>query len=256
MVFAGLIGVSGILFLANSNSAQASGTYSWEIVLGDESDQDGDGGDHVREVTSYDTFPVGTVLTLVSVSLAGDTTACAAEGWNAIIRFPYDKDAEAASDPFNGPRFNKPEIWWSSDASNLNLADPYFAYEGDPFGSWPTVPFVTHVTGEAQSFYFRVACGPSGFSGPVTLSLRLTAEFPAGATTTNAPQETTTNAPQETTTTASPGSNEVSVTTTTPGSAIDLPVTGNSSNSTLAVALIVLGFGTAIGVRRRLLRSN
>ena len=235
MVFAGLIGASGILLLANSSSAQASTIYTWDVVLGEDSDHICCGADHERYATSADTFPVGTVLTLVSVSLEGDTTACASEGWNATVKFPYDKDAEAASDPFNGPGFDRPTIFWSSEAANLNIPSPsYYRYEGDSFGSWPTDPFVTHVTGEAQSFYFRVACGPSGFSGPVTFSVRVSAELPAGATTTNAPQETT----------------------TTSGSAIDLPVTGNSSNSTLAVALIVLGFGTAIGVRRRLLRSN
>ena len=257
MVFFGLFGVSGILLLANSSSAHASTIYTWDVVLGDESDQVMGGGDHVRETTSNFTIPVGTVLTLDSVSLAGDTTACASEGWNAQLRFPYDKDAEAASDSFNGPGFNRPQIFWSSDASNLNLAVPSYTYEGDSFGSWPTDPFVTHVTGEAQSFYFRVACGPSGFSGPVTLSLRLIAELPADATTTSTVAPTTTSTVELATTTTPPlSSNETAVTATNLGGTIDLPVTGNSSNSILAVALIVLGFGTAIGVRRRLPRSN
>lgn len=257
IVFAGLIGVSGILLLTNSSSVQASTNYTWDVVLGEDSDHICCGADHERYATSADTFPVGTVLTLVSVSLEGDTTACASEGWNAKIDFPYDQDAEAASDPFSGPGFNRPKIFWSSDASNLNLAVPNYTYEGDSFGSWPTDPFVTHVTGEAQSFYFRVACGPSGFSGPVTLSLRLIAELPADATTTSTVAPTTTSTVALATTTTPPlSSNETAVTATNLGGTIDLPVTGNSSNSILAVALIVLGFGTAIGVRRRLPRSN
>jgi len=111
MVFAGLIGASGILLLANSSSAQASTIYTWDVVLGEDSDHICCGADHERYATSADTFPVGTVLTLVSVSLEGDTTACASEGWNATVKFPYDKDAEAASVPFNGPGFDRPTIF-------------------------------------------------------------------------------------------------------------------------------------------------
>ena len=257
---AGLVGTSGILMLVGSNSAQASSTYSWRVVLGSADDHICCGLDHERYATSPEVFPIGTILTLQTVTLSGDTTACANEGWNAQVDFPYDQDAEAEDSSNFG--FQRPRLSWNGDSTNLSLASPTYEYEGLNGGSYPADPFITHVTGSAQSIYVRAACGPTGFSGDVIFDVQVTVELPASdpVPSSSTVVETSTSVVADSTTSTVVQSSSASTTSVASGPAlgntVNLPVTGGSSNTTFAVALTVFGFGSAIGIRRWLLRRN
>lgn len=156
----------------------------WDVVLTSADDSVfGPDGFHQRQTESRIVFPIGTELTVVSVQLQGDVSACSKDerllNVTADLFIPYDSDAQYR----NPNTYVTPHVSWNGFADNLNDLFP----GSSTIAPNPGFPIRSTVTGVEQPLRFRVACGAPGFGGDVHLVVRLewTSPAPLGTVETN-----------------------------------------------------------------------